>query len=57
MLFVKAFGIWLAMLLAAFINGAVRELLITPRVSEQVGHIISVFMLSGAIFGITYVFI
>jgi hypothetical protein len=57
MLFVKAFGVWLVFLVAAFVNGAIRELLITPRIGEQVGHIISVFVLSSAIFGITYVFI
>ena len=57
MLFVKAFGVWLILLIAAFINGAIREILIVPRVGEQVGHIIGVVVFSGAIFGITYVFV
>jgi hypothetical protein len=57
MLFLKAFGVWLVMLVAAFVNGAIREILIVPRVGEQVGHIIGVVVFSGAIFGITYVFI
>ena len=57
MLFVKAFGVWLILLVAAFINGAVRELLIAPRLGEHGGHIISVIMLSGAILGIVYVFV
>ena len=57
MLFRKAFGVWLGMLLAAFVNGALRELLIVRLVGEHVGHILSVFLLSGAIFGITYLFI
>jgi hypothetical protein len=57
MLFLKAFGVWLGMLLAAFLNGALRELLIVRLVGEQVGHVISVFLLSGAIFGLTYLFI
>jgi hypothetical protein len=57
MLFVKAFGVWMILLLAAFVNGAIREMLIVPRVGEQVGHIIGVVVFSGAIFGITYVFV
>lgn len=57
MLFVKAFGVWLLLLLAAFINGAIRETLIVPRVGEQIGHIISVVMFSSVIFGITYVLV
>jgi hypothetical protein len=57
MLWVKAFGVWLGMLLAAFLNGALRELLLVRLVGEQVGHVISVFLLSGAIFGLTYLFI
>jgi hypothetical protein len=57
MLWVKAFGVWLGMLLAAFLNGALRELLIVRLGGEQVGHGISVFLLSGAIFGIAYLFV
>jgi hypothetical protein len=38
MLFLKAFGVWMAMLLAAFINGAIRETLIVPRVGERMDH-------------------
>ena len=57
MLFVKAFGVWLVLLLLAFINGGLREMLLVPRVGEQVGHVIGVVVFSGAIFGITYVFV
>src|SRR5262247_3017588 len=57
MLWVKAFGVWLGMLLAAFLNGALRELLIVRLVGEQVGHVISVFVLSGVIFGLAYLFV
>jgi hypothetical protein len=57
MLFLKAFEVWLGMLVAAFLNGALRELLFVRLVGEQVGHVISVFLLSGAIFGLTYLFI
>lgn len=57
MLFVKAFGVWLILLLAAFINGAMRETLIVPRAGEQIGHLIGVGVFSAAVLGITYVFI
>jgi hypothetical protein len=57
MLWVKAFGAWLVMLVAAFINGALRELLTVPYVGEPVGHVMSVFVLSGAIFVIAYLFV
>jgi hypothetical protein len=57
MLFIKSFGIWLVLLLAAFINGAMREMLIAPRVGEQIGHRIGVVVFSCVIFGITYVFV
>jgi hypothetical protein len=57
MLWVKTFGVWLGMLLAAFLNGALRELLIVPYVGEPVGHALSVVVLSGAIFGLAYLFV
>ena len=55
MLILKACGVWLIMLIAAFVNGAIRELLLIPRLGEQIGHVMSVLVLSGAIFAITYV--
>jgi hypothetical protein len=56
-LFVKAFGVWLGLLMTAFLNGALRELLLVRLTGEYVGHVVSVLILSGAIFGITYVFV
>jgi hypothetical protein len=53
----KAFGFWLVMLLAAFINGGIREMLMVPRVGEQVGHILSVIALSSAVWVIAYAFV
>ena len=57
MLWVKAFGVWLVMLVAAFLNGALRELLIVPYLEDSVGHVISVLALSGAIFALAYLFV
>ena len=57
MLWVKAFGVWLLMLLAAFLNGALRDLLIVPSLGDSVEYVISIFVLSGAIFGLAYLFV
>ena len=57
MLCVKAFGVWLLMLLAAFLHGALRAVLIVRLVGEQVGHVLSVFLLSGAIVGLADLFV
>jgi hypothetical protein len=56
-LFLKAGGVWLGILVVAFLNGALRELLLVRLVGEQVGHVLSVVLLSGAIFGIAYLFV
>lgn len=57
MLLIKASGAWLVMLLAAFLNGAIREIVITPLLGERVGHVASVFLLSVAVFGIACGFV
>jgi hypothetical protein len=57
MLFIRAFGVWVILLVAAFANGGIREVLIVPQVGEQLGHVIGVVVLSGVIFGITCVFV
>lgn len=57
MLCVKAFSVWLVVFLAAFVNGGIREMLMVPRVGEQVGHVIGLIVFSGAIIGVTYVFV
>ena len=53
----KAFGFWFIMLFAAFINGAIRETLIVPKVGDQIGHVIGVIGLSSAVFVIAYFFV
>jgi hypothetical protein len=45
------------MLLTAFVNGALREMILVRLVGEYVGHVLSVVLLSGAIFGITSLFV
>ena len=38
-MFFRALAIWLLLLIVAVLNGAIREVLITPRFGEQGGHI------------------
>ena len=56
-LLIRAFGGWLIMLVAAFLNGALRELVIAPMLGEHLAHIVSVFFLSALVWGIAYVFV
>jgi hypothetical protein len=45
-LFIRAIVAWLAILLLAIINGALRQGLVIPRLGERAGHIISTILLS-----------
>jgi hypothetical protein len=45
----RALDAWLLILLVAFVNGAIRELLIVPRTGDTMGHVISTVMLCAAI--------
>lgn len=46
----KAFVIWMLLLVLAVLNGAVRDLFISPRLGEQAGHVISTVILCATIF-------
>ena len=48
-MFTRALAIWLLLLILAVLNGAIREGLITPRLGEQGGHIVSTAILCTAI--------
>jgi len=50
----KASLIWVLLLLLAILNGAARNALITPRLGEQAGHIISTLILSLAILAVAW---
>jgi hypothetical protein len=47
---VKAFIIWLALVVLAVVNGGVRTALILPQTGEAVAHVISTVLLGGIIF-------
>jgi hypothetical protein len=42
----RAVAAWLAVLVLAIVNGAVRQALLTPRFGERTGHVISTILLS-----------
>lgn len=50
MLLFKAFVVWILLLILAVLNGAIRDLFISPRLGEQAGHIISTVILCATIF-------
>ena len=45
----RTLAIWLLLLIVAVLNGAIREIFITPRFGEQAAHIGSTVILSAAI--------
>jgi hypothetical protein len=45
----RAFAVWLLIVLVAVINGGIREALISPRTGDTAGHAISTVMLCAAI--------
>ena len=48
--------VWIGMAMLAVINGIIRELVILPRIGDQLRHIASTILLTGAILLVTYVF-
>jgi hypothetical protein len=53
-MFVKALAIWFVIMILAVLNGGVREAVITPRLSEEAGHIISTVILCALILLVTW---
>lgn len=51
----RAVLVWVALLMLAMANGAVREAFITPRVGTTVGHAVSTILLSLAILFVGWV--
>ena len=56
-LFLYALGIWFILVITAILNGAFREIFISPRFGEYPGHIISTIILVAVIWIVTYLFI
>ena len=50
----RAIAIWAMLLAAAVANGVARDILITPKVGDRVGHVVSTLVLCGVIFAIAY---
>ena len=50
MILLRAFAVWVIVLVFAIANGAAREYLLTPRLGGQTGHVVSTLVLCAAIF-------
>ena len=50
----RALAVWLAILLLASVNGAVRAAWLIPRLGETVGRAVSTLVLSGVVFLVTW---
>lgn len=51
----RALVAWLALLLCAILNGALRQALLIPHIGERAGHIASTLLLSAIILGAAWV--
>lgn len=54
MLTVKALALWLAILICAVANGALREAILIPHLGKTIGLLLSGLLLSALILAITY---
>ena len=46
---------WLAMLVLAMLNGALRQVVLIPRIGEQAGHVVSTLVLAAVIGGAAWI--
>jgi hypothetical protein len=49
---IRALGVWFLLLIAAMVNGTVRQAVLLPLMGEQNGRFVSTLLLSAFIFGI-----
>ena len=54
---IRAALAWLAILVLAILNGALRQALLIPRLGERVGHILSTSVLSTLVVGVAWIFL
>ena len=50
----RALAVWILLLGVAIANGALREMLLTPRLGDRAAHVLSTLMLSAAILAIAW---
>jgi hypothetical protein len=53
-MYYRAFLVWVLMALAAVLNGAVREKLVSPRLGWQAGHLIATAVLSVVVLALAW---
>ena len=56
-LLLYALGVWLILVIAAILNGTLRNSFISPRAGEYAGHVISTIILICVILVVTYLFL
>jgi hypothetical protein len=54
---VRALLAWLAILVLAIVNGALRQALLIPRMGERAGHVVSTLLLSLLVFGAAWILV
>lgn len=57
MLFLYALGVWFILVVAAILNAGLRESLITPKMGQHAGHVISTISLVIIILVVIYLFL
>ena len=50
----RAFTIWITLLILAILNGGARDMLITPKIGDSAGHIISIISFCVLILLVSY---
>ena len=53
----RALIVWFAILIGAFVNGAIREMWLIPRFGATAGHVVSTLMLSSIVLVVAAAFI
>ena len=56
-LLLYALGVWLILVIAAILNGTLRNSFISPRAGEYAGHVISTIIFVCVILVVTYLFL
>ena len=51
----RAIGVWFTIMPVAILNGAVRDVVLVPRLGDPVARAVSCFTLAGAILAITWI--
>lgn len=54
-MWIRILGVWFLLMVLAILNGILRNALLTPRLGEQAGHVVSTLVFSGVILIVAWV--